>query len=436
MSTVFFSQEFLMEGIYHTDSNFDFSQLKLAKPVQIPGGNYFIRVSMNDKALYIQPPKSKTKQGFLKAGKRYYTDLMFSNVDTNFIEWMENLENHCQNMLYQNREVWFEDSMEIHEIENYFTSPLRIFKSGKFYIARVIVNTNLGKPLLKIYDEDENLINMDQVNDKVNIMSILEIKGIKCSATSFQIEIEIKQMMVLKPENLFEKCLFKTNHVISMKTDEKITPSDNSIVIEGDDKSINEDTPVTSPNRDNEINNSEHEYNPNDEVLIEDVEDEENDENIILETQTEQQNVDDPEIKSTENEETTKETENTLETLDNNLIQNNSIEEEKSEKLLLENEKDLDNKNLNDTNLENQEMNELQEINVSLDEIPEQNSISIINKDNVYYQMYKEAKSKAKVARDLAISSYLEAKRIKNLYMLDETTDTDDSDFENMDPET
>ena len=46
----------------------------------------------------------------------------------------------------------------------------------------------------------------------------------------------------------------------------------------------------------------------------------------------------DPETKSSENEETTKETENTLETLDNNLIQNNSIEEENSEKLLLENE--------------------------------------------------------------------------------------------------
>ena len=57
----------------------------------------------------------------------------------------------------------------------------------------------------------------------------------------------------------------------------------------------------------------------------------------------------------------------------------------------------------------------LQEIDVSLDEIPEQNSFSIKNKDNVYYQMYKEAKTKAKVARDLAISIYLEAKRIKNL---------------------
>ena len=33
--------------------------------------------------------------------------------------------------------------------------------------------------------------------------------------------------------------------------------------------------------------------------------------------------------------------------------------------------------------------------------------------------MYKEAKRKARVARDLANSSYLEARRIKNLYMLE-----------------
>ena len=82
-----------------------------------------------------------------------------------------------------------------------------------------------------------------------------------------------------------------------------------------------------------------------------------------------------------------------------------------------------------------QNNSELQEIEVSLDEIPEEESFAIKNKDNVYYQMYKEAKSKAKVARDLAISSYLEAKRIKNLYMLNDTSDSDDSDFENMDPE-
>ena len=424
MPVVFFSLDFLMEGIYNTDNSFDFTKLKLAKPQQIPGGNYFIRLSMDSKALYIQPPKSKTKQGFLKAGKRYYTDLMFSNEDTNFIEWMENLENYCQKMLFENRDYWFEDSMEIHDIENYFTSPLKIFKSGKYYIARVIVNTNLGKPLLKIYDEDENIIGMDQVNDKVNLMSILEIKGIKCSATSFQIEMDIKQMMVLKPNNLFEKCLFKTNHA----------PILNNITTPIDENTYSNVVSIENPLPESPLRDDMNETIDNDvdNTLTVDTENITNDENDTM-IKLDDKNLMDDEPKCLEKDETIEKEDNTLETLDNNMIdsdfQKEKIEEENVK--ISEEQTDL----VNESN-SHEEVNELQEIEVSLDEIPEQNSFSIKNKDNVYYQMYKEAKSKAKVARDLAISSYLEAKRIKNLYMLDDTTDTDDSDFENIDEET
>ena len=422
-----------MEGIYNTDSSFDFTKLKLAKPQQIPGGNYFIRLSIDNKALYIQPPKSKTKQGFLKAGKRYFTDLMFSNEDTNFIEWMENLENYCQKMLYEYRDQWFEDTMEIHEIENYFTSPLRIFKSGKFYIARVNVNTNLGKPLLKIYDEDENLINMDQVNEKVNIMSILEIKGIKCSATSFQIEMEIKQMMILKPENLFEKCLFKTGSVINLKNN-KI----NDLQDESDNNKIQEtvDTNYVDKEENNNVVTSNETITNNqsndNEVLVEDVEDDDDDD-IIEENDTkkdeekEETIISVAESNTLDDDKKIEHPENTLEGLENTLSKDELNETENKKDFSIEDEKDLEN--------QKEVTNDLQEVNLSLDEIPEQNSISIKNKNNVYYQMYKEAKSKAKVARDLAISSYLEAKRIKNLYMLDDTTDTDDSDFENIEGE-
>jgi hypothetical protein len=39
--------------------------------------------------------------------------------------------------------------------------------------------------------------------------------------------------------------------------------------------------------------------------------------------------------------------------------------------------------------------------------------------------MYREAKRKAKISRDLALSSYLDAQRIKNTYMLDSIVDSD-----------
>lgn len=387
-----------MNGIYNTDNTFDFHALHLAKPYQIPGGNFFIRISTDDKPLYIQPPKCTTKQGILKAGKKFYTDLMFTNEHAEFIEWMEKLETHCQTKLYDNRGEWFEGEMEMHDIENYFTAPLKLYKSGKYYISRVNINTNLGKPTLKIYNEEEQLISIDEVNDKMNIMSILEIKGIKCSATCFQIDIDIKQMMVLKPDNLFDTCLFAPKKTIVPVVKDEIKEKDVSEEekehnnIENDTTLIQEEIPV-------ECNN----------VMVEDVE-----------------SIDSGDIEI--NTAVLEDNDNHLEINDvpdtMNLLLTNHEEEKE--------EQDNENK-ISTSNQKTLEEVDMQEIDLSLDEIPEDNKFSIKNKKNVYYEMYKEAKRKAKVARDLALSSYLEAKRIKNVYMLDDASDSEDSDYENID---
>jgi hypothetical protein len=78
----------------------------------------------------------------------------------------------------------------------------------------------------------------------------------------------------------------------------------------------------------------------------------------------------------------------------------------------------------------NQYMNELCEVDFNLDEMPETETVSIKQRNDVYYKMYREAKEKAKIARDLALSAYLEAKakRIKNTYMLDDIIDSSDSE--------
>lgn len=393
-----------MESIHNTDHTFDFDKLNLAKPQQIPGGSFFIRLSHADKPLYIQPPKCNTKNGFLKANKKYYTDLMFTNENISFIEWMENLENKCQQMIYNNRNDWFESEMEMHDIENYFTSPLKIFKSGKYYLARVNIPTNLGKPSLRIYNEDEELVSMDFVKENMNIMSIIEIKGIKCSATCFQIALDLKQMMVMKPNNLFEECLFKKNVPAPIEQSKKINiPIKSNLEkdVEAEAEEVEEEpTEMTTPINENLSSNAETE-----EVIIEDVDNSEDEQETTLTTDTTELNLDNFEVN-------TQEYTRDINSEDTHLEQNNNGMSETKE-----NE------------------DELQEINLTLDKITDENPVSIKNKNNVYYEMYKEAKRKAKMARNLALSSYLEAKRIKNVYMLDETTDSDDSDFENINEE-
>jgi len=381
-----------MEGIYQTNDSFNFDKLVLAKPTQIPGGNYFIKLLMNDNSLYIQPPKCKLKQGISKAGKRMFADLMFTNDNDQFIRWMENLENHCHNNIFKNREQWFDGDLEMTDIENYFTSPLKVYKSGKYYIIRTNITTALGKSILKIYDENENEVDMDNINENMNIMTILEIQGIKCSARSFQIEIELKQMLVLNPVNIFDKCLLtkKTTEVInsnSIKIEEKenndLEKTDNNIEVDSLLNNVIHDN--NNDNNDNNNNDNDITTNSNDDKEVIMKSDEVIDENVNSE-------------------------ENTLEQKEKETIENNEVK-------------------ITETT-ENRISNGLEEVSIPLEDLSEDDKVQLKQRNEVYYEMYREARRKAKIARNLALSSYLEAKRIKNTYMLDDLKDSDDSDLD------
>ena len=87
-------------NIIEPDNTFDFDKLTLGTLTNVVGGSYFSRLYFNNKPLYIQPPKSLTKQGIIKSGKKQYCDLMFTNQDEIFINWIENLETSCQKLLY------------------------------------------------------------------------------------------------------------------------------------------------------------------------------------------------------------------------------------------------------------------------------------------------------------------------------------------------
>ena len=68
-------------------------------------------------------------------------------------------------------------------------------------------------------------------------------------------------------------------------------------------------------------------------------------------------------------------------------------------------------------------------IEVTLDlEKDEHEQIKLKNPDDVYYKMYKDAKQKAKAAKNIAIEAYLAAEEIKLTYNLNNTDSSDSSD--------
>ena len=374
-----------MENIYSTNDEFDafdFSKMELTKPIPVLGGNHFIKFLVkNGSQLYVQPPACISKQGIVKVGKKHYCDLMFTNENEHFIRWMENLEIHCHKYIYENRAKWFDNEMELHDIENYFTSPIKLYKSGKYYTIRANIQTILDKPKLKIYNEDGEEVEYSAITGTAQLMSIIEVQGIRCSARSFQIDMEIKQAMVLKPANLFDKCLFKQSATVG------------SGISSGAVKTIEVQEPISQAD-----------------VAVDDP------------------TVSEPLIEEQEPVETAPDLGIFVKT-DENEPAMASESESRSEPIISAPEPPK-----KEDKMENVGSDEMQEVVFHLDELPENDQITLKNRNDVYYEMYREARRKAKYARELALASYLEAKNIKNKYMLDDIGDSDDeSDLENDD---
>jgi hypothetical protein len=376
-----------MEDIIEPTMDYDFSKLYFGPPSTLAGGAYFTRIMYNtNKSLFIQTPKSLTKQGFIKSGKKIYTDLMFDNNDTVFINWIENLEARCQELIYSKRESWFESKLEKDDIESAFTSAFKIFKSGKYYLLRVNV-----KPNIKIYDEKDQIVSNESITSDKTIISILEIQGLKFTSRNFQIEIELKQSMVVSPDPFLDECFIKKpikKQPISAKQEQEIIQEPSNIDL---DNLINESVQdlakknVTIKSESIEGNNIVSSSEP-----------------IDLEV-----SFDEP-------------LENDKPTPDNNNSNQIDLEEANIE---------LDIEDLEPKEEVQEDSTVLKEVDLTSTLDNSLETIQLKKPNQVYYEIYQKAREKAKDLKKNAILAYLEMKNIKKTYMLDDI-DESDSEFE------
>ena len=418
-----------MDAIQEPNKEFVFSKLILSPPVAISSGNHFIKFSSNGNPLYTQLPKCSIKYGVMKTGKRMFCDLIFSIDNEELTQWLENLENHCQGCIYEKREHWFETALEKHDIENSFFSPIKLIKSGKYFTLRANIPMILGKPSIKIYDESEQLLDLEDLKEDLTAISILEFKGIKCSPRGFQIEIEIKQLLVLKPEDIFQKCVLFTKSSASkpqkdmttVKGEHAVENLIHSSTVDFTDRrsvtSTDDQSGLKIENFMTEVPDIVDKCHPiqltEDEVLLP----QELLSSKRIPTASLPENF--GEI----------ETYNPCETILEDTLNNHDVTNIRSMKSMDDKMEDQG-RTEPDENKTN-----LTEIDFNLEEIPHEESLVLKKRNDVYYEMYRDALSKAKMAKEMAITNYLEAKRIKNLYMLEDLSDNEsdnesESDYE------
>jgi hypothetical protein len=405
---------------YVFDENFPFEEIKIKNLKPLQGGTFLASLELNEEPIVIQTPKCKTKHGIHKTSKTTYCDLLLQS-DSDFLVHVEKLEEHIRGLILDNSEKWFSDKMSLDDIEYHWNGITRNYKNNKLMRTYVQKNKRTNKFNIQIYNENEEEINAEKINNESDIICILEIIGLKFSSQSFYLEAMLRQVMVFDKKEKFKKCMIKVSN--PKKTVTYIDESKNDIV---DTENVNKE--VFGDNIIQDKDNV-HEQVPGDKNM-EDTLSHNNggkDENdTVQEIDTE--NKSDSSIQTTG-----VKINDSIDTKDNL---------EKTDKITeIENDETIDESNenntveINETDLVKIEPNEndlhsLEEVKLDID--GNEPEMKLKQPNEVYLDIYRAARLKAKQAKALAVKAYLEAKKIKKLYMLDEVEFSSSSDEEEI----
>lgn len=244
-----------MENIVDINEKFDFNSIHLENPLPIQGGSFFTKITYSDKRLplYIQLPKCKSKNGIVKftASKKSYIDLLFNSNDAVISSWFEDLEIKCRDLIFSKKDLWFQSDIELDDIESMFLTPIKFFKSGKFISLRANIpyTKNIKKEYCMIYDETERILESQDVNENKEIIPLVLVDGIRFTSKTFQLEINLPQIMVLNIDTAIKNnCMIKTN-----KTEQNILDNNNLIPEKSDEVSINNEKNIKTLEKNSDI---------------------------------------------------------------------------------------------------------------------------------------------------------------------------------------
>ena len=201
--------------IFKPTQEFEFNKITLGNPLPIQGGAFFSKVIFSDKEkeLFIQLPKCTTKQAIITTKRGKYCDLMYTrDQNETFFNWLEKLETVFHDLIDKNKNLWFTGDYSKDDIENMMSPITRMYKSGAYILIRVYINSNkhTGEDKCSVYNEDEVNIDINTIVPETHIIPLVLIDGVKFTSRSFELDIKLSQLMVLKePVDTFKKCLIR-----------------------------------------------------------------------------------------------------------------------------------------------------------------------------------------------------------------------------------
>ena len=391
-------------------SDISLDKLSLSSPRAVQGGSYITSISYGDNntdSCFIQLPVCTTKQGIVERSRRHFCDLMYQSSDSAVLEWIEKVNERCQHLIFEKRNTWFTSNLTEDDIESAFTSPIRLYHSGKSYLLRVHIKQSRDTKTEIIYSEDGEVLTLEEVANAKRIIPMVKLECIRFSSRAFSLEVSLCQMMILKDVPKPRGCLISNPNSVDNNASE---PS-NSSQVDANEQQISseekEEVALEHQSQSDNISSSE----PIEELedLSKTVDVIENEIAEVIVQKSENQLID-SKVGSSEKEL-------------NGMESENAIDEPIEKQVVIREKGTLVEKSSEDNEFDLEEVSSLE---IDEDDSP----LSLTHPNQVYEDIYRAALQKAKLAKKVAVEAYLEAKRIKNTYLVGDIDSSDEEDEE------
>ena len=431
-------------------NSFDFNNITLEEPYKIQNDTFYSKINNKNKILLLQTPKSFTNDGVNKKTKRSFIDLTIKKENQNFIEWIKVFEEKIKESINEKTEEWFHNDLTKDDIDYFFNSSIRN-KDDKYLMRCYIDNCNKVTNDVIIYDEDQNIKTLNDINKNDELITIIQLKGIHFTSLSFFIDIGIKQIMILNQNQLLNNRLITTNEEYLENSNENLNE-----IKEYNIREIEKDL-EKNDNLDKADNNENNQYDDVNERIITDSSYNETPlydislidisfNNVEEISYNDLSNIYVSEINAVYN---FKKLDNsTNDNCNNNLDNSYNSEKEKNNDNNEENdyeESDYEESEYENSSEESEDSdyetdnlekdlfepldNNIKKIDINVNNNFEESNIELRDRDKVYFEIYKKYLNKAKETKQKAIEAFLKAEEIKNKYNIDYDSDESGINF-------
>lgn len=368
----------------------------------------------SDAAFTLQLPQCATKAGIIEQSSKTYVDLLFDSSDSDVKELVDLLiamEEEAAKQLHSRRGEWFDgnsENMTVQSFEDMFTPVVRYVNRQRNVCVRVHIPTS-SRGIKQastgydcdVYDKSGKTRLLSDIRTDTQILPLVEVKEIRMASTSISLHLNLVECMIVIDsesvnDDVEQRLPARRLQLAGASASGNVDRTHTEESVDAEDDNLN--------NVSEEHQETHNEYQNDDRVVAEtvaEVAEESNNygakENEVIDSVNKGEVKKDDEVN-----------ESTIRNPDENLL-------------------------LGDVEISKVEVesDNLEEIGVL--DIDEAEPIKLKKPDEVYKDIYKAAITKAKKLRQVALEAYLDAKKIKAKFMLEDIYDSDENGDEDED---